>query len=439
MLNKEQEQMIDFFKKVNGVDMHPQVFNKFISAKKEFLFDLFGDNLIHEMDIEYEKTTRQIISEISEEESFLELLRNSLDSEFRECAMFDQFNFYTGEYLVQQLVTKAKNLAYKTFDYDFTVMLKDNTLFKIQKGTKMTKVLRKVITDPEKLDIILNRYSEFFTSAKIKGKLCLSIHPLDYLTVSSNQNGWSSCFNIFRDGEYQASVLSLLSSPNTMVAYIKSNKEPEGVFYPEMNRYWNSKKWRTLVTLSSDLETCHMGKQYPNNIGEDGLKLILNAVSELTGKDYCHQKENGSHLLEICAPNNFYNDAQEEGGGCIKCGYTSDSPLNYDVFCTIDISLEGAFCISCGSEHKDGSGSLCCGDCGGHKLIECVECGDTGHLEQMIEADGEYYCNYCYYDLSCTCYNCSSIELETSGLYLNIRENGIMVEKFFCVDCADSL
>ena len=65
----------------------------------------------------------------------------------------------------------------------------------MNRGCKIMKILRKlaILVDSEALfESNRLRQSQIMNDARIKATLCLSIHPIDYLTASLNENNWRS-------------------------------------------------------------------------------------------------------------------------------------------------------------------------------------------------------------------------------------------------------
>jgi hypothetical protein len=54
---------------------------------------------------------------------------------------------------------------------------------------------------------------------KITGRLCFSVHPLDFLSMSENNCGWRSCQAL--DGDFRAAALAYMIDSSTVVAYIE--------------------------------------------------------------------------------------------------------------------------------------------------------------------------------------------------------------------------
>jgi len=157
----------------------------------------------------------------------------------------------------------------------------------IPKGTKLLKSL-KFITDNKKIiDDIQTKASEIVQKNKLKGKLCLSVHPLDYLSLSENTHKWRSCHAL--DGSYRAGNLSYMIDKSTVIAYIKSDGEYKLPHFP-VDVPWNSKKWRMLLHFST-VEHTHgkyymfFGRQYPFEItrAKNKVAQLINRLKIMDG------------------------------------------------------------------------------------------------------------------------------------------------------------
>lgn len=149
-------------------------------------------------------------------------------------------------------------------DFFKNVLSKDyciNLGFKITKGTKIIKAFKYFEDNEKALRDLQNQASMIIQEDKVNGTLCLSVHPLDYLSSSENTYNWRSCHAL--DGDYRAGNLSYMMDRSTVVAYLKKDGEmcklpnfPEDVL-------WNSKKWRMLLFLEDEREALFAGRQYP--------------------------------------------------------------------------------------------------------------------------------------------------------------------------------
>ena len=129
---------------------------------------------------------------------------------------------------------------------------------KIKKGTKLVKAFKYFEKDKNVLTDIQNCASRIIQEDKIEGTLCLSVHPLDYLSISENNHNWRSCHAL--DGDYRSGNLSYMVDSSTIICYLKSEKDE---ILPNFPFEWNSKKWRVLLYFSKDWHMIMAGRQYP--------------------------------------------------------------------------------------------------------------------------------------------------------------------------------
>lgn len=142
----------------------------------------------------------------------------------------------------------------------------------VQKNMKIIKALKMFFDDKDTLKTIQDEASVIMNQEKIKGTFCISIHPLDYISISDNDNNWSSCHSL--DSDYKAGNLSYMADKHTIICYVKTGKDRQITNFPK-NIPWNSKSWRALLFISQDAYLTMAGKQYPITCDE-----ILNYVQK---------------------------------------------------------------------------------------------------------------------------------------------------------------
>ena len=150
----------------------------------------------------------------------------------------------------------------------------------ITKGSKLLKAFKFFVKDEEERKRIQDKASIAIQESKITGKLCLSVHPLDYLSSSENTYNWRSCHAL--DGEFRTGNLNYMCDKATIVCYLKGAEEAHLPNFPS-NVLWNSKKWRCLLFLSDDWKAMFAGKQYPMTIDRmlDKLQLVVRTALNL--------------------------------------------------------------------------------------------------------------------------------------------------------------
>lgn len=145
-------------------------------------------------------------------------------------------------------------------------------------GMKVSKALKFFIDNEGALRHYQDRISNIMQANNFSGTLCLSIHPLDYLSSSENTSNWRSCHAL--DGEYAAGNLSYMTDPSTVVCYLKSNDPVQLDNFPQ-DLLWNNKKWRMLLHVSPGKHSvCVAGREYPIHLSgaRDAVKEVFDKL-----------------------------------------------------------------------------------------------------------------------------------------------------------------
>lgn len=272
----------------------------------------------------------------------------------------------------------------------------------VQAGTKVLKIFSKVaqaygLEDFEDFRI---KHSQVLNTAKFTGTLCLSIHPLDYMTMSDNDSDWSSCMSWKHDGCYRQGTVEMMNSPMVVVGYLKSKNDWE-IDLGSESYVWNNKKFRSLYVINEDLITNVKG--YPYKSDEISTELIkwLKELAEANWGitydnkilEYRHNSTttiNGKEYRFEFETNQMYNDFGScDHLVCINSGLKPGHIIhNYSglnqCMCCGQVDVMGDY----------GEGSLVCNYCYGYR--ECDHCRCESHISQMREVDGERLCDWCY-------------------------------------------
>ena len=263
------------------------------NAKSRYLKKMFKNELIMSKEISY----KMDITEISQamNATFYGWNADKQFGKFHDdfCHAFDYlYNDVKKRYLYR-IVTSLMDtqfLASNEFDF-FDIQCCDNDYvdipipnqskpFRLQKGAKVSRAIGKLCTlmnipgwEPFRLKV-----SQMLNTATIKGTLCLSIHPADYLTASLNENDWTSCMD-FYEGEYRRGVIEMMNSEMVVCAYLKSNSEILHLSQTSQGGLtWNSKKWREFFLVNSYGIFGVKGYPYWNKDLED---TVINWLREL--------------------------------------------------------------------------------------------------------------------------------------------------------------
>lgn len=251
-----------------------------------------------------------------------------------------------------------------------------------------------------------------------KGRYYLSVDPLDFLTMSTNDCGWSSCISM--DGSYSYGAFGSYIHPEFLMVY-KTTSDERNMEAPVPI---HDKTMRQLFYLNDNGVAA--GKAYPR--GDKGLedavlrKLFTFFSEELKSADWdydneinvmyddmngynptCFTIDGNDFVLGEYYINDILGDGFESGDGCgllayDRCNYCGK--YEYDCECT--------WCEQC-DEHMENCECERCGECGdiinpqygyiqececerheecGNILseCECIKCDDCGN------GKGDCYC-----------------------------------------------
>ena len=326
---------------------------------------------------------------------------------------------------------------------EYKLKFEDGEIFKLSTGMKLMKIFHKLTEKfaPEKLkDFEAFRlwHSRILNNKFLDGEICLSIHPLDYMTMSDNDNNWRSCMRWQGDegrgdvGDYRAGTVECMNSSTVIVAYLHN---PEHIMYldDEMTK-WNSKKWRELFIIDNEGLIINEVKAYPYQ-DENLTNTILMWIKELAEKNLGFtydntevnvrdldikvesEETNRDIMIDFTTEDYMYKDigTLDKHRGRVNqkkiVDYVienQDSRKSYYTFndengkswrhYTIDIPYGGiAYCLCCGKNVVEEADRVICSNCDAGYICAC--CGSTiGHRSEMYYMDDidNYVCEDCY-------------------------------------------
>ena len=88
----------------------------------------------------------------------------------------------------------------------------------ITAGSKLVRAFKYFVSNEDTLKVIQDEASLIIQENKIEGYLRLSVHPLDFLSLSENTHKWRSCHAL--DGDFCAGNLSYMTDTSTIIAYL---------------------------------------------------------------------------------------------------------------------------------------------------------------------------------------------------------------------------
>lgn len=419
----------DFF---GGEYVDTQTFLRFWESAKAPLAEAFGDRLI---------VKKPLNVMMEDDELYNKMQHVFWMTEFKNVrdAIWDMAEAYNEElwnkrsiYDGQHTYALYELFHYKLFDsetwvanrYDgptCEIKLADGNVMKLAHGCKLMKALGRMAKAcgehiAEQFETLRLRQSQVLNEARINANLCISIHPLDYMTASYNDNDWRSCM-CWEDGEYRRGVVEMMNSPIVVVAYVASKSNSLSWYNgPDNPRVeWNSKRWREFFIVRPDMISGIKGYPYWNRALEDAaINMLRDMFAPIFGAKYSStiyhwDTSNGVddekwdlHVKPYmeCGPamyNDFYSD--NEYHAVFAQGVHNDP----ESWCggTLPIFYSGeSECVVCGrvDVEFDGEGEIAC--CGCVEHYRCCKCGDPIYNRRdLIEVNGLYYCPYCYEQL----------------------------------------
>lgn len=441
------------------------IFLKEWAKNKKGLFRLLGGQLRRSIDVCYEKDKRLLRTELSNLVSETEFIQQAVYRMLSDVRILGQDTYHALPTHGQVVCPIEENVS-----TDYVIKYKApnaKKMLQINKGCSPVKALGKLVTYlyenfsnvREMFPNILNEYEEFrqkhsliLNDKQLKGKLVMSIHPLDFITMSNNSLGWKSCMrweknNKNASGCYHAGTIEMMNSNNVICCYLESkipyefhqNSETGEVFL------WNNKRWRNLFIVTPEI-ICS-GKAYPYQ-HKEMCYTILEELSKLAksnkGWTYTFGIEEYKDMYNICNMedmnrarsfihynntkkhniifdttgmyNDFLNDSYSDGDTKYYC-------IRNKVKRNVIIRYSGkALCTCCGDQYIFNDANTDCWedyneryDCLPEGDI-CPDCRDSikscnmcGQVNNARQIGYEILCYDCFKKQYGKCFDCGTI------------------------------
>lgn len=356
----------------------------------------------------------------------------------------------------------------------------------ILEGMKLLKAFKYFEPNKAALRNIQDIASQIIQENKIRGTLCFSVHPLDYLSSSENTYNWRSCHAL--DGEYRAGNLSYMVDNCTFMVYLKGADNQHLYGFGPVE--WNSKKWRMLIHASETDDIMFAGRQYPFS-SKSGIDTVLNIynslmISEKLNSPFCYgsyhkygswradyidsyvpfdatDMEDVVHLSGkyLVYANQLIdlNKVVLEGPNCLNyndilkstCyrypyyaildpyGYHSvEHLLNHPVVVGDEVP-----CLHCGKELIHNTETMRCDDCElefgteeNDVYSSCDCCGARIYVDDAICVgdDGDLICDSCFHSHAFVCDCCGGVYYEADKVFI-LDEKDSNEGRWYCRGC----
>ena len=396
------------------------------AAKKEYLYKMFGEQLIlrknfnaqtpMSMRVRYfeDNLTAEHKRFLCELSNYISAVIENLEENWRHPI----FHIFT-----------CSNLVHNIYDGPDIEIKYRSEILRINHGMKIMKIIRKLMTlfglsSPyyqEIFDDIRKLQSMANNKADLYGNLCISIHPLDYMTMSDNACDWESCMR-WNYGDYRLGTVEMMNSPCVVVGYLES-KAPFYLDGDYSKQYpWSNKKWRSLFVVTKDCIAAVKGYPYQSEELNDE---ILDWLKELAETNLGWKYDLG----QVITKDNHTIVNRTTGEIMFKKRIAFGTEYMYNDFYTLVghpaylnssinfneiIFYSGlAQCMQCGDiidfddkDYIDEGGSLVCGQClGAYRYCEaCGERlpGNDAYWYYTDKGEGPY-CEYCFNEIAFTC------------------------------------
>lgn len=433
-----------------------EYFLRFWNENKVNLYKMLGEQFIVKKEIFYERE----IEDLAEDMDCV-IWGGGFIGRFRSTYV-NKIDALDLPYILKDFVTNARMLANniyggQTFEIPGTYTVNGKPL-QVPNGCKVIKMLGKVcdaigvkvtgykcedcgciydnpgsccgkkLVEVDGYETFRREHSLVLNQKKVRGNLCLSIHPLDYITMSDNTCGWSSCMCWMEDpGDYRLGTIEMMTSKYVLVAYIESKDELHFGGWGDNDSTWNSKRWRQLVVVTPELILGNKQYPYDNDFIQGAVLKWVRELAEKSGVFGLYNPESvmirnsgwntiGDREIKIRLWFDYmYNDIYD-----LRQGYVAAN-LSTSI---IEYNLSGpAVCTECGGvisrdEGVESSWTVCL-NCSG--MWRCACCGDMHSGEAYYTEDSDDpYCHYCYYNDLEHCEVCESIVSETTPVYICI-------------------
>lgn len=418
------------------------------NAKEQYLYKLLGNNItLVKKKVLYNKSMSAMEEELrrnSRAYYFVKDLQNKV-------AKALNYDFYWDlPTYIRSLFTYTTILDNENKESTYTLTI-NNKNIKISYNEKIIKIYRKLLNvlNIDKSDPIWAEFeyfrisiSQITNNKQTSGDFCLSIHPLDFMTMSDNSYGWSSCMSWSNDGEYRLGTTEMLNSPCVIMGYIKGAKDN---FYIDSDATWSNKKWRCLFVVTK--EAIISIKDYPEHYSEVK-ELFVNWIADLAKQNLGWEYDPTIFTRDESLPiqdsegkkanitvnlitDIMYNDYMLDehhvhrfNPQLLEAYYNENEESKY-----LEITYSGpSQCMTCGKvdfEFYEVNNTLECMECNlNFSPIYCEDCGRVLNPEDdntfYIEDEDCYVCSYCYDASFASCSTCYHSLRNTSNNFSQV-------------------
>ena len=418
------------------------------SHSNQKLYKLLGNNFIYKVKYCYQKSESEI--------------QNLVKSRLIQHNFATNYNSFITNYIKPlydkgEITTKDYN-GFSISNFTFNIAkdkIQDGIKYKgknkkrtlqIQAGMKPIKALQKIVEyfkedfvfDLDSFEDFKKIHSLIMNDKKLIGNLCISIHPLDFLTMSDNNSNWSSCMSWEENGCYHLGTVEMMNSNNVLCCYLEAEDpycfDKDHKNDPEFS--WTNKKWRILSYITKDI--IMGGKAYPYD-HEEIIKFLILQIKNLASSNLNWNYTFGPELYQDMKYI-FSNYPLERSRSYIARKNTKKHNILWDTKGMYNDMLNDHntkyWCYR--NKVKQNkvisvSGKAPCLCCGG-PILELGYDYDYDYNERYSNY-GEVICNECKEEFFCE--RCNETNPLTNHSHIRIKKGDSCFEKIICDTCAE--
>lgn len=269
---------------------------------------------------------------------------------------------------------------------------------RVRTGEKMSRAIGRIMKylNYDKVEGYEKEFAKFSDSLSprtIKRHTVMSVNPLDYLTMSFG-NSWASCHTIDKnnkrdmpnsyEGMYSSGTMSYMLDGTSMVFYTvdKDYKENEYWTQPKINRqmfHYGEDKLIQGRLYPQDDDKCASEYEENRNVARSIISTVFNFPNLWTLRTGSYNAS--SHVTSL---GTHYRD-YECYSNCSESTIEGSENQNNIVIGSKPI------CVRCGKEHDLENTIDCC------VYARCEKCGRYHNESDVVVIDGHTYCKNCVY------------------------------------------
>lgn len=323
--------------------------------------------------------------------------------EDRQGAFLTAFNAAVGEYS-------------STLPEETLAVIRENGDIKCAVGQKTSRIIGKLcrqfgVDTHEQYNRVFAQLSDALNPLQIQKTAVLSVHPCDFLEMSSRSNTWTSCHNL-ANGSYQGGALSYMTD-NVSMIFFTVDSDVKDHFYRAARR--------TRQMFFYQEQTLFQSRLYPDDSDEtmkQNRSIVQKIISTCLGVPNIWKlktkRDELSECVESAEGSAQYPDYNYQG----NLSFLKGTEIRYKF--TIGAK---PICVCCG-ERKRLQRSLKC-SCA--EQVVCQDCGRTLPREQTRYVDGAFHCSSCLH----ICAVCGNVIHDTMYPAFDRRGNAVEI----CFDC----